>query len=117
MPSNFDATYCYSLGLAASLAIREKITGAICSIQKLKEVPEHWEIKMVPIVQLMHIEKRLNIEKPVIQKTLVDIKDKPFIEFMSLRNSWQIEDHYSSPGPMQFFGDEGLRYSVPRSLK
>ena len=117
MPSNFDATYCYSLGLAASLAIREKISGAICSIQKLKEPAENWEIKMVPIVQLMHIEKRLDVEKPVIKKTLVDIKGKPFVNFATLRQSWEIEDKYRAPGPMQFFGDEELSDSIPISLQ
>lgn len=117
LPSNFDATYCYSLGLLASVAIREKVTGAICSIQKIKGAPKDWDMKMVPIVQLMHIEKRLGKEKPVIKKTLVDIKGKPFVKFTRLRTSWELDDDYRGAGPMQFFGDAELTDSVPYSLQ
>lgn len=116
MPTNFDANYCYALGSLAYLAIREELTGMICSIQHLNQSTEHWEMKMVPLVNLIHLEIRLGKEKPVIKKALVDINGKAFLKFASLRKEWELQDHYLSPGPIQFFGDEALTDSVPITL-
>lgn len=116
LPTNFDANYCYALGKLAALAVRENLTGMICAIQHLKKSPKDWEMKMVPIVQLIHLETRSGKEKPVIQKALVDIKGKPFIHYSSLRKEWEIDDQYRYPGPIQFFGDPELTESVPLSL-
>lgn len=117
MPTNFDANYCYALGYLAAIAIREELTGVICSIQNLKESPEKWKMRMVPIVHLMHLEMRFGKEKPVIEKTLVDIKGKTFVEFSSFRKGWEVEDAYLSPGPIQFFGLEELTDSPPLSMR
>lgn len=117
MPTNFDANYCYALGKLAYLAIRENLTGVICSIQHLKEAADNWMFKAVPIVQMMDLEFRLGKEKPVIKKTLVDIKGKAYVEFCVLRKSWELKDDYQYPGPIQFFGDPALTDSIPLSLK
>ncbi|MBU6382956.1 MAG: 6-phosphofructokinase [Verrucomicrobia bacterium] len=116
LPTNFDANYCYALGKLAFFAVRESLTGVICSIQHLKESPQKWQFKMIPIVQLMHLEWRLGKEKPVIRKTLVDLKGSAYLKFSSQRKSWELEDLYQMPGPIQFFGDPALTDSVPISL-
>lgn len=116
MPSNFDANYCYALGKLAAAAVREDLTGVICAIQNLKDDPQKWVMKMVPIVQLMHMELRLGKEKPVIKKALVDINGTAFVNFSSLRKSWEINDQYRYPGPIQFFGDPDITDSVPLSI-
>jgi pyrophosphate--fructose-6-phosphate 1-phosphotransferase len=116
MPSNFDANYCYSLGLLSFLAVREELTGVICSIQNLRKKPSAWQLKMVPILQLMHMESRLGKEKPVIRKVLVDMKSKSFVSFSALKKDWEIEDQYLYPGPIQFFGPEELTDSIPHTL-
>jgi pyrophosphate--fructose-6-phosphate 1-phosphotransferase len=116
LPTNFDANYCYALGLLASVAVREGLTGLICAIQNLKKPPQEWKMKMIPIIHLMNFELRSGQQKPVIKKTLVDIKGKFFAYFSSLRKSWEIEDRYQCPGPIQFFGDPELTDSVPLSL-
>lgn len=113
LPSNFDANYCYSLGILAALAVRENLTGMICSVQNLRKPPKEWQIKAVPILQLMHFEMRKGQEKPVIQKALVDIKGAPFVYFTRFRKSWEIEDHYRYPGPIQFFGESEMTDSIP----
>ena len=116
LPSNFDATYCYALGLLASLAVREGLTGVICAIQHLEKDPSQWQLKVVPIVPLLHLEMRLGREKPVIAKALVDIKGYFFIHFSHFRKSWEVEDQYRNPGPIQFFGPPEITDSVPPSL-
>ncbi len=116
LPTNFDANYCYALGRLAFLAVREKLTGVVCSIQNLKQRPKEWTMKMVPIVRLMHMEIRSGRKKPVIQKNLVDVKSKIFVNFSLLRKSWEIEDQYRYPGPIQFYGDPELTESVPFTL-
>lgn len=117
MPSNFDANYCYALGRLAAVIARDGLTGMICSAQNLKQAAEEWEMKAVPIVQLMHFEVRKGKEKPVIRKALVDINQEPFVYFSRFRKNWEIEDCYRYPGPIQFFGDRELTDSVPLILK
>lgn len=116
MPTNFDANYCYALGKLAAISVREALTGVICSIQNLKLSPKKWEMKMVPLIQLMYFEMRSGKKKAVIKKTLVDIKSKAYVNFTTSRKSWELEDQYSSPGPIQFFGDPELSDSVPKCL-
>jgi diphosphate--fructose-6-phosphate 1-phosphotransferase len=116
LPSNFDANYCYALGLLAALCVRDDLTGVIGSVQHLRGPIDNWHFKAVPISRLIHFEMRQGKEKPVIQKTLVDMKGSSFIEFSRRRVSWQLEDHYIAPGPIQFFGDPQLTDTVPVTL-
>ncbi len=115
-PSNFDANYCYSLGRLAALAVKERLTGVTLAIKHLKKSVEHWQPKAIPIVQLMHLETRLNEEKPVIRKALVDLNGKAFRHFALERKKWALEDSYRSNGPIQFFGSSELTDSIPVSL-
>jgi len=116
-PTNFDAKYGRSLGILSALSIRDGLTGTVASIQNLHQPVEKWQLKAVPIVDLIHFEVRKGREKPVIRKALVDINQGPFIKFLNSRKSWELEDLYSSPGPIQFFGDPELTDSVPITLK
>jgi len=116
LPSNFDANYCYCLGLFTALCIRDGLTGVIVSVQHLKQPIEAWSVKAVPIVDLIHFEVRKGKEQPVIEKILVDVNREPFVKFSHNRKSWAIEDQYVSPGPIQFFGEAELTNSVPATL-
>jgi diphosphate-dependent phosphofructokinase len=115
-PSNFDAAYCYALGLFGAIAAKEELTGVILAIRNLRQPPLEWEPKAVPIVQMMDFEMRSGKEKPVIAKTLVDLKGRPYLHFAKERAKWRITDCYQTPGPIQFFGDSALTDSVPISL-
>jgi pyrophosphate--fructose-6-phosphate 1-phosphotransferase len=116
LPSNFDANYCYALGRLAALAAREELTGMIMAIKQLKQPVSNWELKAIPIAQLMHMEMRSGKEKPVIAKALVDLKGAPFLHFAREREKWRLEDCYQMPGPIQFFGDREITDLVPLSL-
>ncbi len=76
----------------------------------------HWKLKMVLIVRLMHMERRLGKEKPVIQKTVVDLKGSPFLTFAAARKKWEIQDDYRYPGPIQFFGESEITDAPPITL-
>ena len=115
-PSNFDCNYCYALGLAATLLIDQGMTGYMATVSNLAQPVEEWEIGAVALTWLMHIEMRNGKEKPVIQKTLVDLSGKLFLQFQQQREAWQLDDHYQNPGPIQFFGSRQITDRAPHTL-
>ncbi|MEI6531859.1 MAG: diphosphate--fructose-6-phosphate 1-phosphotransferase, partial [Chlamydiota bacterium] len=54
--------------------------------------------------------------KPVIKKSLVDLKGPVFKRFAAARDEWMLADDYQYPGPIQFFGPAELTDSVPLCL-
>jgi pyrophosphate--fructose-6-phosphate 1-phosphotransferase len=110
LPSNFDADYCAALGRMAALGVRDGLTGMICAVSKRS-------LKMVPIVRLMHMEIRKGKEKPVIEKALVDRKGKSYVDFLLCKKTWELEDRYRHPGPIQFWGEPEICDSVPLLLR
>ena len=116
MPSNFDATYCYSLGRLTALAVRDELTGMIMAIKNLKDPVSRWEPRAAPINHLMHKEMRSGKEKVVIEKALVDVNGPAFVHFARERVKWRVDDHYQMPGPIQFYGDSEITDLVPFSL-
>jgi pyrophosphate--fructose-6-phosphate 1-phosphotransferase len=116
-PTNFDANLAYSLGLAATLAVRDRLTGVVVGLSHLTKPPSEWIVKAAPLVPMMGMEIRKGKETPVVKKTLVDIKHKSFISFSLLKKSWELDDHYRYPGPIQFFGPSELTDSCPLTLR
>lgn len=116
LPTNFDANYCYSLGLLAALASRENVTGVILAIKNLYRPVSEWDPRAIPIVQLMNLEMRSGKEKPVIAKALVDLNGSPYQYFVQKRKHWKLQDDYQMPGPIQFFGPNNLINDIPISL-
>jgi pyrophosphate--fructose-6-phosphate 1-phosphotransferase len=115
-PTNFDAQYCTALGFVSALLLMQGHTGYMAAITNLTSQVEHWQAAAVPLIQLMHLEKRGEKKKPVIAKALVDLKGAPFKQFDKQRKSWVLDDAYQFPGPIQFFGDPLLTDSPPYSL-
>nr|NGX51337.1 Pyrophosphate--fructose 6-phosphate 1-phosphotransferase [Chlamydiota bacterium] len=115
-PTNFDATYCYALGIVTALLIREGHTGYMSCVRHLAKEPREWGICGVPITSLMNIERRKGKDKPVIRKALVDLMGQPFKKFERSRDKWMFEEHYLYPGPIQFEGDAAYTEAVPKSL-
>jgi diphosphate-dependent phosphofructokinase len=115
-PTHFDSNYCYALGFVAALLIDEGVSSYMAFISDLIKPVQEWGIGGVPLTSLMHVEVRKGKEKPVIQKTLVDLKAKPFTYFQQKRERWKLEDEYHYSGPVQFFGDAKLTGRVSLSL-
>ncbi len=115
-PSNFDVTYCYSLGRAAAFLAFQKKTGYMVGIQHLTSDVSLWEVFGVPIVSLINMEKRHDVMKPVIKKYLVNLQGIAFNHFAKSRDLWAIKDDYQQVMPMQFFGPSSITDSRPQLL-
>lgn len=115
IPSNFDAQYCYALGLNAAVLIREGATGYMSCVKNLKERDYNkWVAAGCPLPTMMNIERRKGKEVPVIKKALVDLDGPIFAAYAAVRDKWAIYDNYRSPGPIQFKGpySDAVNYLV-----
>lgn len=115
-PSNFDANYCYALGLTASLLIRDRMNGYMSRVFDLEKQPENWRAGGVPITMLLNYERRNNRWKPVIKKALVDIDGPVYRHFYTRRNDWAKQDCYQFVGGVQYFGPPEITDAAPLSI-
>jgi len=115
-PSDFDATYCYNLGKVAALLLFNGVTGYMSCVNHLTAPVEKWEVLGIPLVALMNMEVRKGKNKPVIKKTLVNLKGKPFQVLHTSREKWANKDDYQFCGPIQFYGNENLVEGRPLIL-
>ena len=116
LPSDFDAAYCYTLGLGSALLFREGASGYMTFVSNLDQPISNWKVGGVPLTSLLHIELRKDKKKPVIQKALVSCEGNAFTCFMKHKDSWALEDAYLSPGPMQFLDTVSFPYSISLEL-
>jgi pyrophosphate--fructose-6-phosphate 1-phosphotransferase len=107
-PSNFDADYCYSLGVTASVLIGQGKTGYMASVRNLTAPAENWVAGGVPVTMMMNMERRHGHMKPVIQKALVELDGAPFGYFAENRRKWAEETCFVYPGPIQYFGPSAV---------
>ena len=103
-PSNYDADYCYALGISASELISNGKTGYMAIVKNTTAPAEEWIAGGVPITMMLNMERRNGEMKPVIRKALVDLNGKPFKEFASHREEWRRNTCFVYPGPIQYFG-------------
>lgn len=101
-PSNFDATYGTALGYGSALLIAYQATGYMVTLQGLQSPPHEWKMSGTPLTAMMALEERKGKQKPVIQKSLVDLEGSLFREFAEKREGWKKEDAYLDPGPIQY---------------
>ena len=117
MPSNFDADYCYSIGVNATHLIAAGKTGYMSLVRNLTKPAAEWIAGGVPITMMMNMEKRNGKMKPVIQKALVDLNGKPFQYLQAHREDWaDPETSYIYPGPIQYYGPSEVCDQPTRTL-
>ncbi|PIE97444.1 MAG: diphosphate--fructose-6-phosphate 1-phosphotransferase [Treponema sp.] len=107
-PSNFDADYCYSLGVTAFFLIANGRTGYIAAIKNLSKPRTEWLAYGIPVTMLMNMERRSGKEKPVIKKSLVSLDDPAFKKLAEGRKTWEVTTSYIYPGAIQYFGPSEL---------
>jgi pyrophosphate--fructose-6-phosphate 1-phosphotransferase len=103
-PSNFDADYGYSLGLAAAFLLRDDLTGMMATVKNLARPATEWEAGGTPLARMMELERRHGQDVPVIRKALVDLDGPVFHSLQNQRDSWAKETQFGYPGPLQYFG-------------
>lgn len=117
IPSNFDADYCYSLGVNATHLIAAGKTGYMSIVRNLTKPAAEWIAGGVPITMMMNMERRNGKMKPVIQKALVDLNGKPFKYFAAHRAEWADPNlSYIYPGPIQYYGPSEVCDQPTRTL-
>ena len=103
-PSNFDADYCYALGVSAANLIANGKTGYMAIVKNLSAPTDDWKAGGVPITMMMNMERRNGEMKPVIRKALVELDGAPFKAFAAHRDEWANNTCFVYPGPIQYWG-------------
>ncbi len=116
-PSYFDAHYCWALGYVAALLIRSELTGYICAIENLVKPVSEWKPLGIPLTHFMRLEERKGKKKAVFGKAHVDLSASPFECFSKEREHWMMDDAYTFPGPLQFFGPPAVIDTRPITLQ
>ncbi|MBN1595966.1 diphosphate--fructose-6-phosphate 1-phosphotransferase, partial [candidate division FCPU426 bacterium] len=100
-PTLFDASYTFNLGMTAgSLALAGK-TGYMAA---LTDLDRGGMAVAIPLTGLLCVERRHGQDEWVIEKALVRMDSPAFRYFLSARERWSGQDHFSSPGPRQLWG-------------
>jgi pyrophosphate--fructose-6-phosphate 1-phosphotransferase len=115
-PSNFDADYCYALGVSAAHLIANGKTGYMAIVKNLSAPTDEWKAGGVPITMMMNMERRNGQMKPVIRKALVELDGAPFKKFASKRAKWAIDTCFVYPGPIQYWGPKEVSDRTTRTL-
>ena len=115
-PSNFDADYCYALGVSAAQLIANGKTGYMAIVKNTTAPTDEWKAGGVPITMMMNMERRNGEMKPVIRKALVELGGAPFLKFCSKRDEWAKETCFVYPGPIQYWGPASVCDRTTRTL-
>ena len=116
-PSNFDADYCYALGVSAAQLIANGKTGYMAIVKNTTASTDEWKAGGVPITMMMNMERRNGEMKPVIRKALVRLDGAPFKEFAAHREEWAENTCFVYPGPIQYFGPTEVCDQCTMTLK
>ncbi len=116
-PSNFDADYCYALGVSAAQLIANGKTGYMAIVKNTTAPTDEWKAGGVPITMMMNMERRSGEMKPVIRKALVELDGAPFREFARLRDEWAKETCFIYPGSIQYWGPAAVCDRTTRTLE
>ena len=117
MPSNFDASYCYTLGLTAVALALNGANGYMAAAGNLVAFPGEWRPYGVPFVSMMQMEERDGRRVPVVRKTPVDLEGEPFRYFATHRADWAKGVAFRYPGPIQYFGPSAVCDSTTITLR
>ncbi len=115
-PSNFDADYCYALGVSAANLIANGKTGYMSLVQNLSAPVAEWKAGGVPITMMMNMERRNGEMKPVIRKALVELDGAPFKKFVQHRDEYARKTSFVYPGPIQYWGPSEVCDRETRTL-
>ena len=116
IPSRLDQNLATTYGTIARILIEKNLTGFCTSVRGLQRPPSEWFPIAIPFVHMLSLvhESQYGINKPIVRSSLVNLKSESINHFRKKRGLWELNDHYESPGPIQYFGE--MNNYVPISL-
>ena len=107
-PSLFDCSLGSTLGFSAGVLVEHGLTGMCVGVRGLTNTACQWRVGAVPLVSMLRSEPKSGYLRQdlVVHSDPVDLMGEPYQKLKLLERSWRSIDHYSNPGPIQFY-DEG----------
>lgn len=109
----FDNHLATTYGFIAAILIQNGLTGYCVTAKGLsgKRVinilgpVEKWTCAGIPLLAMTAVKGKSQYgdNKCIIPSSNVDLEGKPFLGLKTRRRQWIFEDHYSNPGPIQFY--------------
>ena len=78
------------------------------TVQQITDTPHKWRIGGVPLLSLVRSQPKSGFKRSdlVVASEEVDLNGEIFQRMKAVERSWRYIDHYSNPGPIQFY-DKG----------
>jgi len=102
-PSLFDCSLGSTSGFVAGILIESGLTGYATSIKELTKRPEEWRVGGVPLLSLLQSQASYKAVDLVVPSEEVALNGRPYQTLKSHMHKWKFEDHYTNPGPNQFY--------------
>ena len=116
-PSEFDCSLGSSYGGTAVALIRGGVTGYLTTARGLSGPVSSWRLGGIPISSLVKLKAKSQYGRNVVvlPSAEVDLYSKAYLKAASESKTWDLQEHYSNPGPIQFFND--AKDSINLTLK
>ena len=105
-PSLFDCSLGSSYGATAVALIKGGVTGYLTTARGLSGSVESWTLGGIPLTSLLRVKARskYGLGKVKVPSADVSVTSNAYLKASAQFKSWAAEDHYSNPGPIQFYG-------------
>jgi len=111
-PTLFDSSLGSTYGFTAGVLIEGGFTGISAAVRQVTGSPDSWRVGGIPLLALMRSEPKTGYTATdlVVPSEDVDLQGEPYQRMKALERNWRMMDHYSNPGPIQFyaFGSDEL---------
>lgn len=105
LPSNFDCTLGYALGVTAASLVRHGATGYAAVVRNLSAPAEDWEALGVPLPAMMAMRyNKVTSGMPAVPSSPLDTGCGAYLAYKAHAAEWATDDMYVNPGPIQFHG-------------
>lgn len=106
-PTVFDCSLGSSYGATAVALIQAGYTAYMTTARGLTGPAESWTLGGIPLTALMRVRARskYGYGKVKVPSADVTVTDKAYLKAAAQFKAWSQGDHYSNPGPIQFYND------------
>ena len=111
MPTLFDCSLAATYGSTAAVVICAGLTGYMTTARGLVGPVSKWKVGAIPLTGVMKVKGRSQYGRniPMVTSAEVDLTAKAFQTLSVESKSWLMGDHFTNPGPIQFFSKETSR--------